>query len=90
MNPQNIFCSNPDCPTRGRCSEGTSASPPAPDSDQRAAEIAEVKNFARTPRTTGLAFTVQYGVYGQPASHFLPILQAHDRVLEYHLEHNAP
>lgn len=22
MNPQNIFCSNPDCPTRGRCSEG--------------------------------------------------------------------
>lgn len=64
--------------------------PPAPDSEQRAAEIAEVKNFARTPRTTGLAFTVQYGIYGQPASHYLPILQAHDRVLEYHLEHNAP
>jgi membrane-associated phospholipid phosphatase len=64
--------------------------PPAPDSDQRAAEIAEVKAFARTPRTTGIAFTTQYGLYGQPASHFLPILQANDRVLEYHLEHNAP
>jgi membrane-associated phospholipid phosphatase len=64
--------------------------PPAPDSDQRAAEIAEVKAFARTPRTTGVAFTTQYGLYGQPASHFLPILQANDRVLEYHLEHNAP
>ena len=64
--------------------------PPAPDSEERATEIAEVKNFARTPRTSGLAFAVQYGVYGQPALHFLPILQAHERVLEYHLEHNAP
>ncbi len=64
--------------------------PPAPDSDQRAAEIAEVKNFARTPRTTGVATAFQYGLYGQPASHFTPIYQIHDRVLEYHLEHNAP
>lgn len=64
--------------------------PPAPDSDQRAAEIAEVKNFARTPRTSGVATAFQYGIYGQPATHFTPIYQIHDRVLEYHLEHNAP
>jgi hypothetical protein len=64
--------------------------PPAPDSDQRAAEIAEVKNFARTPRTSGVALAFQYGIYGQPANHFTPIYQIHDRVLEYHLEHNAP
>lgn len=64
--------------------------PPAPDSDQRAAEIAEVKNFPRTPRTTGVATAFQFGLYGQPATHFTPLYQIHDRVLEYHLEHNAP
>lgn len=64
--------------------------PPAPDSEQRAQELAEVKNFARTPRTNGLALAVQYGLYGQPATHFQPLYRAHDRVMEYHVEHNAP
>jgi hypothetical protein len=64
--------------------------PPAPDSPERAAEIAEVKNFARTPRSNGLASVAQNGLYGQPATHFVPIWRAHERVQEYHLEHNAP
>ena len=66
------------------------APPPAPDSDARMQELAEVKNFARTPRTNGIANAAQWGWYGQPATHFVPLYQIHDRALEYHLEHNAP
>ncbi|HZQ37948.1 MAG TPA: phosphatase PAP2 family protein [Dehalococcoidia bacterium] len=64
--------------------------PPAWDSDERARLIDEVKTFPRTPRTNGVAFSVQYGLYGQPDLHFLPILEINDRVQQYHLEHNAP
>ena len=64
--------------------------PPAHDSPERAAELAEVKNFMRTPRTNGLAFAFQNGLYGQPLTHYLPILAANERVQEYHLEHDAP
>lgn len=40
--------------------------PPAPDSPARAAEIAEVKNFVRTPVTNGKAIYWQFGQYGGP------------------------
>jgi PAP2 superfamily len=40
--------------------------PPAPDSPERAAEIAEVKNFKRTPVTNGKAIYWQFGQYGGP------------------------
>ena len=38
--------------------------PPAFGSDELAAELAEVRDFPRTPRTTGLALNWQYGAYG--------------------------
>jgi membrane-associated phospholipid phosphatase len=40
--------------------------PPAADSPQMAAELAEVKNFPRTPRTTGLAIGWQFVESGGP------------------------
>jgi hypothetical protein len=40
--------------------------PPAPDSPERAAEIAEVKNFKRTPVTNSKAIYWQFGHYGGP------------------------
>src|SRR5215510_2562690 len=40
--------------------------PPAPDSPERAAEIAEVKNFKRTPVTNSKVFYWQFGQYGGP------------------------
>lgn len=40
--------------------------PPSPDSPERAAEIAEVKNFKRTPVTNSKAFYWQFGQYGGP------------------------
>jgi membrane-associated phospholipid phosphatase len=40
--------------------------PPAPDSAERAAELAEVKGFKRTPLTNGKASFWQFGQQGQP------------------------
>ena len=40
--------------------------PPAPGSPERAAEIAEVKNFKRTPVTNAKALYWQFGQYGGP------------------------
>jgi hypothetical protein len=40
--------------------------PPTPDSPERAAELAEVKNLKRTPVTNGKAIYWQFGQYGGP------------------------
>ncbi len=43
--------------------------PPAADSPQMAADLAEVKNFPRTPRTTGIALSWQFVESGGPNFH---------------------
>ena len=40
--------------------------PPAHDSPERAAELAEVKTFKRTPATNGVAYYWNFGQYGGP------------------------
>jgi membrane-associated phospholipid phosphatase len=40
--------------------------PPVPDSPERAAEVAEVKNFKRSPLTNSKAIYWQFGQYGGP------------------------
>jgi membrane-associated phospholipid phosphatase len=40
--------------------------PPGHDSPERAAELAEVKNFKRTPATNGAAYYWNFGQYGGP------------------------
>jgi membrane-associated phospholipid phosphatase len=45
-------------------------SPPAHDSQERAAELAEVRNFKRTPFTNSKVFYWQYGQRGGPAFAF--------------------
>ena len=64
--------------------------PPAYDSEQLAAELAEVKNFARTPRTTGLSLMWQYGSYGNPATVVTWARQASQKLMEERLDANAP
>jgi membrane-associated phospholipid phosphatase len=64
--------------------------PPAPDSEQRAAELAEVKNFERTPRTTGLALMWQFGVYGGPNVHVLWNRLVSQKLFEERLDDNPP
>jgi len=64
--------------------------PPAFGSEQQAAELAELKNFQRTPRTTGLAFMWQYGSYGNPATIVTWIREASQRIFEERLDANAP
>jgi len=64
--------------------------PPAFDSEKRAQELAEVKTFARTPRTTALALGYQYGVYGTSAHHVVSIRQLGQGIFEEKLDANAP
>jgi len=64
--------------------------PPAYDSDEKAAELAEVKNFPRTPRTTALALSWQYGLYGNSVGIVYWIREASRRIFEEHLDANAP
>jgi membrane-associated phospholipid phosphatase len=64
--------------------------PPAWDSEQHAAELAEVKNFQRTPRTNGLALMWQYGIYGGPNVHVLWNRMVSQKVSEERLDDNAP
>jgi membrane-associated phospholipid phosphatase len=65
--------------------------PPAYDSGARAAELAEVKDLPRTPRTTALALSWQYGgYYGNSLGIVYWIRQASQRLMEEHLEANAP
>jgi membrane-associated phospholipid phosphatase len=60
--------------------------PPAHDSEQFARELAEVKGFARTPRTTGYALSVQYGWSGAPGNTERMIRHVSRRVFEEGLE----
>lgn len=64
--------------------------PPAFDSPEMAAELAEVKDFARTPRTNGLALYWQFGFHGGPLYYAYWIQQTSQRLLEQRLDHNAP
>jgi len=64
--------------------------PPAHDSEQRVIELAETKTFARTPRTNGLAFQWQYGIYGGPNTHALWNRAISQRIFEERLDDNAP
>jgi membrane-associated phospholipid phosphatase len=64
--------------------------PPAFGSDQLAAEMAELRDFPRTPRTTGLALMWQYGSNGGPVSVVHWTRQVSQRLFEERLDANAP
>ncbi len=64
--------------------------PPAHDSPEMAAELAEVKEFPRTPRTNGLALNWQYGMFGGPNVQVYWTREASRRVLEERWDFNAP
>jgi hypothetical protein len=64
--------------------------PPAPDSAARAAEIAEVKNFKRTPQSTGLAYYWNYGQYGMPGTHLFWSRETSRKIDEQRLDANPP
>lgn len=63
--------------------------PPAYDSEQKKAELAEIKNFARTPKSNDAAFFWQYAVAGTRGYHWW-----HERVGEqialHGLDSNPP
>src|SRR5712691_6502045 len=71
-------------------SQFRSGPPPAPDSAERAAEIAEVKNFKRTPVTNGKVFYWQFGQYGGPALPHRFSDEIGRRRAEVGLDGNAP
>jgi membrane-associated phospholipid phosphatase len=64
--------------------------PPAPDSAERAAEVAEVRNFKRTPVTNGKAAYWQFGGYGTPALLYLLSDEIGRELAEAGLDGNAP
>jgi hypothetical protein len=64
--------------------------PPAHDSEQRAAEVAEVKNFQRTPQTNGLAYMWQFGTYGGPNVQVNWNRYVSQKLFEQKLDANAP
>jgi hypothetical protein len=66
------------------------APPPAPDSAERAAEIAEVKNFKRTPVTNSKVFYWQFGQYGGPGLLHRLSDEVGRRLAELGLDGNAP
>lgn len=66
------------------------APPPAFGSDALAAELAELKDFPRTPRSTGLALNWQYGAYGNPVTIVYWTRQASQRIFEERLDANTP
>jgi hypothetical protein len=64
--------------------------PPAFDSEQMAAELAEVKTFARTPVTNRKAFFWQFPTTsGFPQVEY-GLAQLHQKLAEYRLDRNAP
>jgi PAP2 superfamily len=63
--------------------------PPAPDSAERAAELAEVKNFKRTPLTNAKATYWQFGQQGQPGLIFRIGQEVGLRLAEAGVENNA-
>jgi hypothetical protein len=64
--------------------------PPAPDSPERAAEIAEVKNFKRTPVTNAKALYWQFGQYGGPGLLYRLSDEIGRQLAEAGLDGNAP
>ncbi len=56
--------------------------PPAHDSPERAAELAEVKNFKRTPFTNNKAFYWQYGQNGGPGLVYTYVAEIGKRLAE--------
>jgi membrane-associated phospholipid phosphatase len=64
--------------------------PPAPDSAERAAELAEVKNFKRTPVTNSKVFYWQFGQYGGPGLLHRLSEEVSRRLVESGLDGNAP
>jgi hypothetical protein len=64
--------------------------PPAPDSPERAAEIAEVKSFKRTPITNSKVFYWQFGQYGGPGVLHRLSDEVARRLAELGLDRNAP
>jgi PAP2 superfamily len=64
--------------------------PPAPDSPERAAEVAEVKNFKRTPVTNGKASYWQFGQYGGAGITYRLGEEIGRQLAETELDRNAP
>jgi PAP2 superfamily len=64
--------------------------PPAPDSPERAAEVAEVKNFKRTPVTNGKAIYWQFGQYGGPGIIYRLGDEIGRQLAQAGLDRNAP
>jgi membrane-associated phospholipid phosphatase len=64
--------------------------PPAPDSPERAAELAEVKSFKRTPFTNGKVAYWQFGQQGQPGLLFRLSEEVGRRLAEDGLHASAP
>jgi membrane-associated phospholipid phosphatase len=64
--------------------------PPAPDSAQRAAEVAEVNNFKRTPVTNRKASYWQFGQYGEAGLIYRLSDEVGRRLAESGLDGNAP
>jgi hypothetical protein len=55
-----------------------------------AIELEEVRSFARTPRTNGLALGLQFGFHGTPGVQAVGIVQANQRIFEDRLDANTP
>jgi hypothetical protein len=64
--------------------------PPAPDSPQRAQEVAEVRNFKRTPLTNAKAMYWQFGQYASPLFSYRLSEETGRQLAETGLEGNAP
>ena len=64
--------------------------PPAFDSAARAAEVAEIKNFKRTPVTNAKATYWQFAQYGQAGLHYRISDEVGRRLAESGLDRNAP
>jgi len=63
--------------------------PPAHDSSQKAAELAEIKNFARTSKTNSAAYFWEYAVGGLRAHQYWS-RQIGRLLLEYRLDNDPP
>jgi membrane-associated phospholipid phosphatase len=71
-------------------SQFRAAPPPAPDSPQRAAELAEVKSFKRTSITNAKGGYWQFGQYGGPGLIHRLSEEVGWRLIETQLDRNAP
>jgi membrane-associated phospholipid phosphatase len=63
--------------------------PPAFDSPEMATDLAEIKNFPRTPLTNGIALNWQYVLFGGPNLQVYWMRQASRRILEERWDFNA-